>query len=170
MKILKILLLPLLLSVLTACSVTYPHTVPEFRSAEKGVKRDSFSSPLSYQRIQSIYQRKFDECFQVQITHTSAGSKIVETLKPKYAFGKTRGSAYLQLKTTYSGSLVIGAGKAPEEGRFIVLVDIIPKAKGSTLKLVRIDDMTSETTMAKKSSKIIESWSKGEKLNACPNL
>lgn len=170
MKTLKILVLPFIFSILLACSVTYPNSVPEFRSAEKGVKRDSFSTPLTYQRIKSIYQRKFDECFQVQITYTSGGSEVIDTLKPKYAFGKAGGSAYLQLKTTHSGSIVIGEGKAPEEGRFIVLVDIVPQANGSRIKLVRIDDMTSENRMAKTSSNIIKSWSKGEKLNACPNL
>lgn len=169
MKYLKMALSASLLLILGACSMNQAKTAGDFRQATKGVKEETVNSKLSYSKLTSVLKNRFNKCMSIEITFTDGGSSYAQIFRPTTKFGKTSGTAYLQIDTKSDGRVVLGQPEMAPGGRYIVLADVKKQGGASQMRIVRLDDLTADNRIAEITAKMMKSWAKGESLNACPN-
>lgn len=153
----------------TACSISVPKTTTAFRKADSHVERETIKSRLSYSKLAGILRDRFDKCMNIKITTDHGGSSIVQLFRPTTRFGKSSGTAILQVDTTYEGSMTIGEYEMPPGGRYVILADVKKKGSGSEISMVMVDDYSPDDDISEVTTKMIKTWSKGDMLDACPN-
>ncbi len=126
-----IITLAMVAALLTGCATT-PQTRQEMKDTMKGSPRMAiaadYTSQRSYEDVVATLQRKWHECYSLQVTTTHATpggmttSRYRDTYHP-YARHVNNSLFELTLRMTTQGMVMLN--KVPEGGEYVVAVDVV---------------------------------------------
>lgn len=168
MRVQKILLTGLVVTVLTGCSMQYPQSAAEFRKmlpeSSFGTKEE-INSSRSLADIAVTFRKMAPQCLDVRVRseHRSSTSYqvIVTRYKPTVIANPQRVELHVQMEHEKG---VITPGKVPPGGLYLMIVDVTSSGNGKS-KAVFYRPSMGHGSMIKG----ITGWVTGENIG-CPDL